>query len=454
MEGAVERRSGRSTRDPSFRSETLRDRDRILYSDSFRRLGGVTQVAIGDPSMALHNRMTHSLKVEQVGFSLYSKLTAQPSDVDADPDAIRAACLAHDLGHPPFGHAGEQELDRLVVCPEHREGPRTFERRAADPCPNCLLEDGFEGNAQSFRILTALAVHRESPGRPIGLDLTRRSLAATTKYPWTRGTSGRKQSKWGGYDCDAGALEWALGSTDADPTLDAQIMDWADDISYAVHDVEDFFRASLVPVDDYKSNTETLDILLEYVESPRALGPLTGEVKDALTSMLEFFPAARFSGRTEDLAALDRLRGVLLTQFINAASVDAQALVREPIQERLNSILKQLIWFHIIDDPTLSNIQAGQRRVLREIFEALRPVAEEAYGSGGTEPPGEQALRRLPYGLRRAIGVGLSQESGYTLRQKIVRGLLDYIAGLSDSEAYHLHAVLRGREHAGQLHRN
>ncbi|OLT54120.1 hypothetical protein BJF88_10090 [Cellulosimicrobium sp. CUA-896] len=231
-------------------------------------------------------------------------------------------------------------------------------------------------------------------------------------------------------------------------------MDWADDISYAVHDVEDFFRASLVPVDDYKSNTETLDILLEYVESPRALGPLTGEVKDALTSMLEFFPAARFSGRTEDLAALDRLRGVLLTQFINAASVDAQALVREPIQERLNSILKQLIWFHIIDDPTLSNIQAGQRRVLREIFEALRPVAEEAYGSGGTEPPGEQALRRLPYGLRRAIGVGLSQESGYTLRQKIVRGLLDYIAGLSDSEAYHLHAVLRGREHAGQLHRN
>lgn len=454
MDAAFDRRSNHSTADPSARSETLRDRDRILYSDAFRRLGGVTQVAAGDPQMGLHNRLTHSLKVEQVGFSLFTKLRKSSPELDADGDAVRAACLAHDLGHPPFGHAGEQQLDCLVVCDEHRSNPRTQDRREADPCDACLLEDGFEGNAQSLRILAVLAVHRETSGEPVGLDLTRQSLAASLKYPWTRGSVDHKKTKWGAYDCDASILAWALEQAQRAPTLDAQIMDWADDISYAVHDVEDFYRVGLVPVDDYKSNTESLRVFLEYVESPRALGPLSSEVKEALASMLEFFPASRFSGRTEDLAALDRLRGVLLTQFINAAHLnDVGELEREPIQEMLNSIVKQLIWYHIIDEPTLSNIQAGQQRVLREIFHTLRPVAEDAYHSGGAEEPDEQALRRLPYGLRRAISVGLLQPSTYTLKQKIARGLLDYMSGLSDSEAYQLHAVLQGREHAGQLHR-
>ena len=101
-----ERRSGKNTTDVQLRPPARRDRDRILYSDSFRRLGGVTQTALGDASLQMHNRLTHSLKVEQVGTSLHGMLAAKVPDF-ADPDAIEAACLGHDIGHPPFGHAGE-----------------------------------------------------------------------------------------------------------------------------------------------------------------------------------------------------------------------------------------------------------------------------------------------------------------------------------------------------------
>lgn len=449
-----ERRSGRAVPDASGRSPTQRDRDRVLYSEAFRRLGGVTQVAHGTPAMSLHNRLTHSLKVEQVGSSILSSWSADNPDLSnvVDAHAIETACLAHDLGHPPFGHAGEQELNELVTCRKHRESPRPIERRRDDPCLDCLLEDGFEGNAQSFRILAVLAVHRHSEEKPFGLDLTRESLAACSKYPWTRGATEKKKTKWGAYDCDANILDWVTGADTNDPTLNAQVMDWADDISYAVHDIEDFYRVGLIPIDDYKANTESLATFMKYVESPGALGEQTTEVKAALDSLLSFLPTSRFAGRTEDLAALDRMRARLLTQFINGASLDAGQLKREEVQEALNAILKQFIWFHIIDEPKLANIQAGQRRVLQDIFNYLLPIANEAYKSGDSTPPDEHKLRRLPSGLRRAIKLGGAQiDSGYTMKQRIIRGLLDYLSALSDLEAYEMHAVLKGREIAGHL---
>lgn len=409
-------------------------------------------MALGAPEMALHNRLTHSLKVEQVGQSLFTKLVVDYPSLanDADPDAIAAACLAHDIGHPPFGHAGEQELDSLVVCAKHRKEPRSYAARVDDPCSNCALEDGFEGNAQSFRVISVLAIHRDSEESPTGLDLTRASLQATSKYPWVRGAEGRKRSKWGAYDCDKKILEWSSGSDSSDSHLSAQVMDWADDISYAVHDLEDFFRIGVIPIDDYRPNSQTLDQFLKYVQSPGALGVLSRAVLDALDNLLTYFPTARFSGRTTDMAILDRLRGRLLTQFISPTEIVDGQVKREEVQERLNEILKQFIWYHVIDEPHLSNIQAGQRRVLRDIFDALLPVAQKAFGSGEKEP-NAQELRRLPFALNRAIGLGIEQDSRYTLSQKIHRGLLDYISGLSDSEAYALHAVLKGREVAGRI---
>lgn len=454
------RRSGKSEEDPSHRSQTHRDRDRVLYSESFRRLGGVTQVALGRPELILHNRLTHSLKVEQVGLSLYSKLTQDGTDGELDRNAIATGCLAHDLGHPPFGHAAEAELNRILTCSEHRTTARPYRERIDDPCKDCLLEDGFEGNAQSFRIVARLATHRgaNSPG----LDLTYRSLRAVTKYPWLRGENPNKHRKWGAYDCDADVLfdttgqdpEVPYADNPVETALDAQVMDWADDISYAVHDIEDFYRSGHIPLADYKPKSKTIQRFLEYAAKPEALGEnLTDDTIAAFEGLLTFMPKTAYAGLDEDHALLDQARSTMLTQFINAATIQDGRLVRTAVQDNLNSLIKQLIWYHVIDGPRLANIQLGQQRIVRDLFESLAEVAQEAYKLVPDKgEPDDQLLRRLPYRLRVYIDKTLQhQGSTYRRRQSVFRGLTDYIASLSDDDAYYQHSVLVGRPSYAQL---
>ncbi|NJL29795.1 MAG: dNTP triphosphohydrolase [Thermoanaerobaculia bacterium] len=209
------------------RTPAERDRDRILYSSALRRLVGVTQVVDPAEGHAFHNRLLHTFKVAQIGRRLAQKLLKeQPEEARAlgevDPEVVEAAALAHDLGHPPFGHIAERELDELL-------------RKQGDM-------EGFEGNAQSFRILTKLAfVAKQHPG----LNLTRATLNATLKYPWRRQTAGKGQHKWGAYYSERPELEWARQNGPRGETrcVEAELMDWADDITYAVHDLEDFYRA-------------------------------------------------------------------------------------------------------------------------------------------------------------------------------------------------------------------
>ena len=459
------RRSKKDTKDVQLRPAARRDRDRILYSDSFRRLGGVTQTALGDASLQMHNRLTHSLKVEQVGTSLHGMLKAEAKVPDfdkiADRDAIEAACLGHDIGHPPFGHAGEAELHKILTCEAHRDTPRPMKDRIDDPCKKCLLEDGFEGNAQSFRILAVLAVHREpKPTDPFGLDLTRGTLAAVSKYPWTRGALDKKPHKWGAYDCDAGILEWVFGKTTNNPNLAAQVMDWADDISYAVHDLEDFYRSGRIPLEQYSrlaknENTDAYNTFLTYVDSalPKKVTP---KAREALRNLSVYFPRSKFHGQTEELATLDRMRNQFLSVFTRAAHVNAGAVKIDDLPQEVNAILKQFTWYYVINDPGLNLIQLGQKRVLREIFDDLLPMLEDVYQSGKTAAPTPRDLQRLPNALRRAVERGQFQRSNrrkqvYTEPQTLVRGLVDYISGLSDAEAYRVHAVLQGGEAYGLL---
>ena len=159
------------------RSRSQRDRDRLLYSAAFRRLAGVTQVASPAEADIFHNRLTHTLKVAQVGRRLAEKLLKeQPDEADAlggiDPEVVEAAGLAHDLGHPPFGHIAEETLEN---CLQKRK-----------------VGGGYEGNAQSFRIVTKLAARFEEED---GLDLTRATLSAILKYPWIRDKDDEKKKK-------------------------------------------------------------------------------------------------------------------------------------------------------------------------------------------------------------------------------------------------------------------
>ena len=187
-----------------------------------------------------HNRLTHSIKVAQVGRRLAENLLRIKPEIGKCPgldvEVVEAACLGHDLGHPPFGHIGEQALDEILT------------KRDGDG--KCLDDEGYEGNAQSFRIVTKLAVRFPQCG---GLDLTRATLAALQKYPWSRDTSvegqdsGRRK-KWGYYKTEKDDFEFCMEGMDVGTrTLECDLMDWADDIAYSVHDLEDFHRCNFIP---------------------------------------------------------------------------------------------------------------------------------------------------------------------------------------------------------------
>jgi dGTPase len=229
------------------------DRDRIAASPFFARLAGVTQVVSpAGAGLLVHNRLTHSLQVAQVARAIAERLAGDPVVAKlggCHPDVVEAAALAHDLGHPPFGHLGEQVLDRVS---RERLG----------------LPDGFEGNAQSFRIVTTIDLHGPSGA---GLDLTAAVRAAVLKYPWTRrgypdphpsvavlpprgggplpGAPDAGSAKFSAYTTELDDLVDCRAAFPVGPwqqTVEAAVMDTADDIAYAIHDLEDFHRVGVL----------------------------------------------------------------------------------------------------------------------------------------------------------------------------------------------------------------
>lgn len=382
-----------------------RDRDRLLYSDAFRRLADVTQVVAANEGRFFHNRLTHSLKVAQFGRRLTQRLLNDHPNAALSADVVETACLAHDLGHPPFGHVSEDELDEQV---KHL----------------AKVEDGFEGNAQSFRVVTRLSLRRT--GVP-GLNLTRASLNAILKYPWSRTPTKKEGRKWGHYKEDQPSFEFAraLGPQGDARSVEAEIMDWSDDVTYAVHDMEDSFRAGMVPLDQLLGGGAARDSFLASLKGKK--GQAT-KFLDALKALDVPELLRPFDGSSAQRGTLNWFSAQLINRFILAAKLKGEAL-QIPAQERFEVDTLKLVMKHFVfGHPALAAQQHGQRRVVRDLFQTFWSAAKSA---------DEQNQKLLPLQFREML-----QSAGDdTARARLVA---DLIAGLTERDAISIHQRLTG----------
>lgn len=344
----------------SGRSEFARDRARVLHSAALRRLAAKTQVVVPWESDFPRTRLSHSLECGQVGRELGAAL-------GADPDLVETACLAHDLGHPPFGHNGETAL-----------------AQAAASC------GGFEGNAQSLRILTRLeAKSLTDTGRSVGLNLTRAALDAATKYPWSAATDARK---FGVYDDDMEIFTWLRDGAESERRcLEAQIMDWSDDVAYSLHDFEDALVAGYVSMHELRDRDQRAAIAV-VAASAYAADASEDELIAALERLeqLPYWPDA-YHGSHASLAGLKVMTSQLIGRFCTAAEQATRAeFGPEPLsryhadliiprEQRLEvAMLKAIAATFMMRTPEAMTRYSEQREVIAELVHRLQARADVA----------------------------------------------------------------------------
>ena len=381
------------------RTEFMRDRARVIHSAALRRLAAKTQVAVPWENDFQRTRLSHSLECAQIGRELGESL-------GADPDLQDTACLAHDLGHPPFGHNGEEALASIAT---------EF--------------GGFEGNAQSFRLLVRLEAKTvDSDGKSMGLNLTRASLDGATKYPWPRSHNLRK---FGVYDDDVAVFDWMRkGAPIHKKCIEAQIMDWSDDCAYSVHDLEDAIFANQISVKNFETDFEDL-----YTVMVREYGSNASqqEAVDAhkRLSALSAWPHY-YDGTLRSLARLKDSTSQLIGRFVLAAELETRKVhgdgplsrysadLEIPREQKIEvDFLKAIAGHYLINAAHSQDRYAKQQVIICELVEMLRARAPQELDSfflkSWNEAIDEKARMRV---------------------------IIDQVAALTDPGAYALHARL------------
>ncbi|WP_153395367.1 deoxyguanosinetriphosphate triphosphohydrolase [Ornithinicoccus halotolerans] len=394
------------------RDDFARDRARVVHSAGLRRLSSTTQVVQPDSDDFVRNRLTHSLEVAQIGREFGAVL-------GCDADVVDTACLAHDLGHPPFGHHGEAVLDELAAG-----------------------VGGFEGNAQTLRVLTRLEAKRSHPdGRPAGLNLTRASVDASIKYPWARDEGPAPSAKFGHYPDDGEAFAWARdGAPPGQPhrrCLEAQVMDWSDDVAYCVHDIEDAIASGRIDPALLGSRTvrrEVVQLAHDWYASDLPEELLT----EALQRLLDtgWIPD-RHDGSRRSLAVLKDMTSRLIGRFVTAVEAATRAEHGEGVLTRYaadlvvpdtaraeTAVLKATVARFVMLSDERRRVMDWQRTVVADLFEHYLRHPE------AMDPMHAQD---------RAEGEQAGDEQG------AVRAVVDQVASLSDARARALHQRLARR---------
>ena len=446
------------------------DRDRIVSSPFFARLAGVTQViSPGGAGLLVHNRMTHSLKVAHVARAIAERLaaagTADLADKlgGLDPDVVEAAALAHDLGHPPFGHLGERVLDRLG-----RQRLR--------------LPDGFEGNAQSYRIVTSTEIRGQAT---IGLNLTNAVRAAVLKYPWTRHGEARfmdpapRGAAPPPDDPDAGSAKFGAYSTEAEDmraarrpfagrvadwqqTVEAAVMDAADDIAYAIHDLEDVHRVGVLQQGAVAAELMAWQRWGADSDPDRAGGAIAslrrqlhrkdawmadddafaGAVELVRAELVDGLLARPFDGSLEAEARVAAFSATWTRRLVESIELVDDPAVRSahvqlaPAQWHEVQVLKFVQNRFVLARPDLALHQRGQARLLASLVEALLAWL--------TDP---DEAERIPRRLRDLVELAEDElPPGTADRGERARGraVIDFVTGLTDSQAVGLREALSG----------
>lgn len=406
---ADQSRKIRESMKSAMRTAFERDRARILHSSGLRRLGEKTQVLGPASNDFVRTRLTHSLEVAQVGRELGKEL-------GANPDVVDAACLSHDLGHPPFGHNGERVLNELAA--------------------QC---GGFEGNAQTLRLVTRLEPKViAADASPAGLNLTRATLDAICKYPWAKGAGPdpvKSARKYSVYAEDLDVFEWMReGAPASRRCLEAQIMDLADDIAYSVHDVEDAVATGKCPVASL-SDDALISSIIDSTINWYGPGVARADLESAIERLLRLDAWVReFDGTYPSLARLKDLTSELIGRFC-AASVTATRveygagalgryrahLVVPPSTRAEIQVLKGLAVHFVMSPRETEPVYYQQRTLLADLVERIMEI-----GPNALEP------------LFAAAWHEANTESGR------LRAVIDQVASLTDASASTWHARLCG----------
>jgi dGTPase len=450
---------------PDDRSPFARDYDRLVYTAEFRRLQGKTQVAAAGEADFFRTRLTHTIEVAQVARRLAESINRRadcwrtaartppyvddpltvirlpPEQQKIDPDLVEAAAVLHDLGHPPFAHVGESALATAV---DRAEGKWHLSDAGS-----------FNGNAQSFRLAVKVMSHH---GEGRGRQLTRATLDASLKYPWLPDDPGAPAGHH--WSVNPTELHELANLRDALPrdvryaqTIEAQVMDWADDVAYSVHDLEDWHRAGFMPLARLATDPAEQQRVVDHVVA-RWKPPNAGE-RDVLARRVQALLDER-SGPLQQFRlasqarepvfdptsgaarrATRRLRANVFDDAMTSFTLVARAESHPDVPRRYLfgfepaedvrfkvQVLKELLWLYVVDDARMATQQHGHRRVIERLFKVYERAARH----------GE--LRLFPLDRRRHL------ESETDPLERL-RSVADFICDLTDADALALYERLR-----------